>query len=58
MRPGFFVRLGFAFRSFRRGKLDRLIAAHALALDATLVTSNERDYADVPDLKLEDWTKP
>jgi tRNA(fMet)-specific endonuclease VapC len=43
---------------FRRGKLDRLIAAHALALGATLVTNNERDFADVPGLKVENWTRP
>lgn len=42
---------------FRRGKLDRLIAAHALALDIVLVTNNERDFADVPGLKTEDWTR-
>lgn len=42
---------------FRRGKLDRLIAAHALALDATLVTNNVRDFSDVPHLKLQNWTQ-
>jgi tRNA(fMet)-specific endonuclease VapC len=41
---------------FRRGKLDRLIAAHALALDIVLITNNVRDFADVPGLKTEDWT--
>lgn len=41
---------------FRRAKFDRLIAAHALALDLTLVTANLRDFADVPGLKVEDWT--
>jgi tRNA(fMet)-specific endonuclease VapC len=41
---------------FKRGKLDRLIAAHALALDAILVTANARDFTDVPGLKVEDWT--
>lgn len=41
---------------FRRGKLDRLVAAHALSLDATLITNNVRDFADVPDLKLQNWT--
>lgn len=39
-----------------RGKFDRLIAAHALALGATLVTSNTRDFRDVPGLRIEDWT--
>jgi tRNA(fMet)-specific endonuclease VapC len=42
---------------FRRGKLDRLIAAHALALDATLVTNNVRDFSDVLGLKLQNWAQ-
>lgn len=46
----------YATVPFRRGKLDRLIAAHAVAIGATLITNNVRDFADVPDLKLEDWT--
>lgn len=41
---------------FKRGKLDRLIAAHALALDIVLVTNNQRDFADVDGLKTADWT--
>lgn len=44
--------LGLKRRSF-----DRLIAAHALALGFTLVTNNRRDFADVPGLKVENWTK-
>jgi tRNA(fMet)-specific endonuclease VapC len=43
---------------FKRGRFDRLIAAHALALDLTLVTNNERDFADVPGLRVENWTLP
>ena len=34
---------------------DMLIAAHALALDATLVTANTRAFARVEGLKLENW---
>lgn len=45
----------FARVPFRRGKLDRLIAAHALALDVVLITNNERDFADVPGLRVENW---
>jgi len=37
------------------GSLDTLIAAHALALAATLVTNNTREFARVPGLKCENW---
>lgn len=37
------------------GPNDLLIAAHALALDLTLVTGNEREFARVPSLKVENW---
>jgi tRNA(fMet)-specific endonuclease VapC len=43
---------------FRRGSFDRLIAGHALSLDVTLVTNNERDFKDVPRLRTENWTGP
>lgn len=42
---------------FHRGSFDRLIAAHALALDLTVVTANIEDFEDVPGLRLEDWTR-
>lgn len=35
--------------------LDLQIAAHAVAIDAVLVT-NDKAFAQVPKLKLEDWT--
>lgn len=41
----------------QRSSFDRLIAAHALALGLTLVTSNERPFADVPGLRVENWTR-
>ena len=41
---------------FRRASFDRLIGAHALALDLILVTDNEDDFADVPGLRVENWT--
>lgn len=40
---------------FERRSYDRLIAAHALTLDLIVVTSNRRDFADVPRLLVEDW---
>lgn len=41
---------------YKRGVFDRLIAAHALSLDLILITNNEADFADVPGLKVENWT--
>ena len=38
------------------GNLDMMIAAHALALGAVLVTS-DRAFARIRKLKVEDWTK-
>lgn len=42
---------------FRRGSFDRLLAAHALSLGLKVITTNLRDFADVPGLKVEDWTR-
>lgn len=38
------------------GPLDQMIAAHALALDCTLVTNNEREFERVDGLQVENWT--
>lgn len=38
------------------GALDMMIAAHALALNATLVTNNTREFERVIGLNLENWT--
>jgi tRNA(fMet)-specific endonuclease VapC len=40
---------------FKRARFDRLIAAHALSLGLTLVTNNEDDFRDIPDLPVENW---
>ena len=37
------------------GPLDQQIAAHAQALNVTLVTNNLREFKRVPDLQLENW---
>jgi len=50
--------LAYGGLPFRRGSFGRLIAAHALSLGLTLVTNNEADFADVPGLKVENWTLP
>lgn len=39
------------------GANDLFIAAHALALEATLVTDNEREFSRVPGLKIENWLR-
>lgn len=47
----------YAGLPFRRASFDRLIAAHAIATGRILVTNNEADFSDVPELKIENWTK-
>lgn len=47
--------LAYARLPFKRAKFDRLIAAHAIAIGATLVTNNPSDFADIPDLSHVDW---
>jgi predicted nucleic acid-binding protein len=39
----------------RRKLLDRMIAAQALAHQATLVTQNGADFRDIPGLQLLEW---
>ena len=39
------------------GNLDTMIAAHALALGAVLVT-NDQAFTRIEELNVEDWTKP
>ncbi len=48
----------YAMLPFKRGSYDRLIAAHALALGLTLVTNNDRDFADIAGLAIENWALP
>lgn len=37
------------------GAMDMMIAAHALSLDAVVVTNNERHFRRVPGLAVENW---
>ena len=48
--------LAYASLPFKRASFDRLIAAHALSHDLIVVTRNEKDFADVPGLLVENWT--
>ena len=49
--------LAYATLPLKRGRYDRLIAAHALSYDLIMVTNTERDFADVPGLRVENWTR-
>lgn len=42
--------IGIKHRSF-----DRLIGAHALALNMTLVSNNDGDFGNIPGLVVENW---
>jgi tRNA(fMet)-specific endonuclease VapC len=48
----------YARLAFKRASFERLVAAHALSIGAIVITNNEADFADVPGLKLENWTLP
>lgn len=44
-----------ATREQKKDHLDKLIAAHAVALEAVLVTNNVRDFVKYPGVKIENW---
>jgi len=46
----------YAQLPFKRARFDRLLAAHALSIGATVISNNEADFADVTGLKVENWT--
>jgi tRNA(fMet)-specific endonuclease VapC len=49
------VRTGLEISARGIGALDTFIAAQALSLGATLVTSNGKEFARVQGLQVEDW---
>lgn len=51
------VRADLEARGTPIGPLDLLIASHALALGATLVTTDLSEFRRVPGLRSEDWTR-
>lgn len=44
-----------ATRDSKKDSLDKLIAAHALSLQATVVTNNLKDFARYPGVTAENW---
>ncbi len=55
--PGFYAQIRATLESLGHGIGDRdaIIAAHALSLDATMVTANLDEFKRVPGLKVENW---
>jgi len=51
------LRVSLERRGVTIGANDMLIAAHALALDCTLVTANTREFARVEGLTIENWLR-
>jgi tRNA(fMet)-specific endonuclease VapC len=49
------LRTALERRGEKIGAHDMLIAAHALALDATLVTNNEKEFRRIKGLSIENW---
>ncbi len=52
-----------SYEALRRQKLcigtqDLRIAAIVLSIGGLLITRNQRDFAPIPGLKLQDWTAP
>jgi len=39
------------------GAMDMMIAAHAIELNRTLVTNNEKEFKRIPDMKIQNWVK-
>lgn len=46
----------YAGLPFKRARFDRLLAAHALSIDAAIISNNEIDFAGIPGLRVENWT--
>lgn len=51
------VRKSLEAKGQRIGERDLLVACQALAMDATIVTNNTREFERVEGLRLENWAK-
>ncbi len=51
------IRAALESRGAPIGANDLLIAAHAISLDATLVTDNTAEFCRVPQLRVENWQR-
>ena len=50
------IRLEMKNKNRRIGDMDMLIAAVALSNDLALVTNNEKDFKDISELRMENWS--
>ena len=51
------IRLDLKKRGAQLGAADLMIAAHARAMGATVVTNNTKDFGRVKGLQVENWTR-
>jgi tRNA(fMet)-specific endonuclease VapC len=51
------IRLDLKKRGAQLGAADLMIAAHARATGATIVTNNTKDFGRVKGLQVENWAK-
>ena len=51
------IRADLKKRGDQLGAADLMIAAHAIAIDAIVVTNNVKDFGRVKGLEVENWTK-
>jgi tRNA(fMet)-specific endonuclease VapC len=51
------IRADLKKRGAQMGAADLMIAAHAQAIDAIVVTNNVKDFGRVKGLEIENWTK-
>lgn len=52
------LRANIKHQQKHKDALDKLIASHAIALQATLVTNNEKDFLRYPGIAMENWIHP
>ena len=51
------IRADLECRGLSIGSLDTMIAAHALSINAVLVTNNTREFSRVKGLQLDNWVE-
>ncbi|WP_347987329.1 hypothetical protein [Methylomonas sp. AM2-LC] len=50
-----YVPIRVATRESKQDHLDKLIAAHSVSLNVTIVTNNLKDFAKYPNVVSENW---